>query len=99
MKWLRLFRLVRIRRALVDAYRLMRDPLVPLRLKLIALALAVLILSPLNILGDLPLLGLVDDVALLGLVAGWFIGAAARHQARAPLDADEFALVVRPVSS
>ncbi len=99
MKWLRLFRLVRIRRALVDAYRLMRDPLVPLRLKLIALALAVLILSPLNILGDLPLLGLVDDVALLGLVAGWFIGAAARHQARATLDADEFALVVRPVSS
>ncbi len=95
MKWLRLVRLVRIRHTLANAYRSMRDPLVPFRLKLIALALALLILSPLNILGDIPLLGLVDDVALMSLLAGWFVGAAMRHQARATLDADEYALVVR----
>ena len=95
MKWLRLLRLVRIRQTLADAYRAMRDPLVPLRLKLIALGLAVLILSPLNILGDIPLLGLADDVALMSLLAGWFVGAAMRHQARATLDADAYALVVR----
>ncbi len=95
MKWLRLLRLYRIRRTMLDAYRMLRNPLVPLRLKLIALGLAVLILSPLNILGDIPLLGLVDDLALLSLLAGWFIGAAARSQASATLDAEEYALVVR----
>lgn len=95
MKWLRLVRLYRIRRTMLDAYRMLRNPLVPLRLKLIALGLALLILSPLNILGDIPLLGLVDDLALLSLLAGWFIGAAARSQASATLDAEEYALVVR----
>jgi uncharacterized membrane protein YkvA (DUF1232 family) len=95
VKWLRLLRLYRIRRTMLDAYRMLRNPLVPLRLKLIALGLAVLILSPLNILGDIPLLGLVDDLALLSLLAGWFIGAAARSQASATLDAEEYALVVR----
>ena len=95
MKWFRLLRLYRIRTTLVDAYRLLRDPLVPLRLKLIVLGLALLILSPLNILGDIPVLGLVDDVALLSLLAGWFVGAAARSQAAATLDAEEYSLVVR----
>ncbi len=83
MKWLRLGRLYRIRRTLLDALRLFRDPLVPLRLKLITLALALLILSPLNILGDIPFLGLIDDVALMSLLAGWFVRAAARHEATA----------------
>ena len=57
----------------------MRSPQVPLHLKLIAGALALLIISPVNILGDIPLLGLVDDVALLSLLAGWFVAAAARQ--------------------
>jgi uncharacterized membrane protein YkvA (DUF1232 family) len=95
VKWFRLARLYRIRRTLVDAYRLMGDPLVPLRLKVIVLALAVLILSPLNILGDIPLLGLVDDFALLSLLANWFVRAAGRAQATAVIDADDGALVVR----
>jgi uncharacterized membrane protein YkvA (DUF1232 family) len=95
VKWLRLARLYRIRRSLLDAFRLLRDPLVPLHLKIITLALALLILSPLNILGDIPLLGLIDDVALLGLLAGWFVGAAIRFQNAQPLDAEELALVVR----
>jgi len=95
VKWLRLFRLYRIRRTMLDAFRLLRDPFVPLRLKLVALGLALLILSPLNILGDIPFLGLVDDVALMSMLAGWFVGAAARSQASAVLDADDLALVVR----
>ncbi len=94
MKWLRLLRLYRIRRTMLDAYRMLRNPLVPLRLKLIALGLAVLILSPLNILGDIPLLGLVDDVALMSMLAGWFVRAAARHDAAQVLDAEKVALVV-----
>jgi uncharacterized membrane protein YkvA (DUF1232 family) len=57
----------------------MRHPAVPLHLKIIAAALALLIISPLNLLGDIPFLGLFDDVALLGLLAGWFVGMAAHY--------------------
>jgi uncharacterized membrane protein YkvA (DUF1232 family) len=56
----------------------MRHPSVPLYLKLIAGGLALLILSPIDVLGDIPLLGLFDDVALLALLAGWFTHAATR---------------------
>jgi uncharacterized membrane protein YkvA (DUF1232 family) len=76
---LRFFRLFRVWGKFQDAFRLMRNPQVPLHLKLIAGALALLIISPINILGDIPLLGLLDDVALLSLLAGWFVGAAARQ--------------------
>lgn len=48
------------------------DGRVPGRLKLIAMGLLVFILSPLNILGDIPLLGLVDDAALMSVVLVWF---------------------------
>lgn len=51
------------------------DSRVPLRLKLLALAGALFILSPLNILGDIPLLGMFDDIALLGFLADWFVRA------------------------
>jgi uncharacterized membrane protein YkvA (DUF1232 family) len=95
MKWLRLLRIYRIRRTLADAFRLLRSPHVPLHLKLIALALALLIVSPLNILGDIPLLGIADDVALLSFLAGWFVRAAMQHENAAPIDATEMALVVR----
>jgi uncharacterized membrane protein YkvA (DUF1232 family) len=67
------------RRTLVRAYALVRDPRVPRRLKLLALAGALFILSPLNILGDIPLLGIIDDAALLALLAGWFVRAASPY--------------------
>ncbi len=72
-----LFRLfLTSRRNVVRAFALVQDPRVPLRLKLLTLAGAIFILSPLNILGDIPLLGIVDDVALLGLLLGWFVRSA-----------------------
>jgi uncharacterized membrane protein YkvA (DUF1232 family) len=61
------------RRTLARAYALARDSRVPLRLKLLALAGALFILSPLNLLGDIPLLGFFDDAALLALLASWFV--------------------------
>ncbi len=70
-----------LRCTLVNASRLMVHASVPLRLKLLALALGALILSPLNILGDIPVLGIVDDVALLGIMLGWFVNAASPHVA------------------
>jgi uncharacterized membrane protein YkvA (DUF1232 family) len=57
-----------------------------MRLKLTALALALFILSPLNILGDIPLLGIVDDVALLALLINWFVRAAERHETGPPIE-------------
>jgi uncharacterized membrane protein YkvA (DUF1232 family) len=48
------------------------DRRVPARLKVIAVVAALFIVSPLNILGDLPLLGIIDDAALLALVLTWF---------------------------
>ena len=48
------------------------DGRVPGRLKWSALAAAVLVISPLDLLGDIPLLGVVDDAALLALVLAWF---------------------------
>jgi uncharacterized membrane protein YkvA (DUF1232 family) len=76
---LRFFRLFRVWGRFRDAFGLLRSPKVPLHLKLVAGALSLLILSPVNILGDIPLLGLLDDVALLSLLAGWFVTAANRH--------------------
>jgi uncharacterized membrane protein YkvA (DUF1232 family) len=88
MRVLRYFRLIRIWRSFGDAFRMMRSPRVPLHLKIIAGALALLIISPLNILGDIPLLGLFDDVALLGILAGWFVSAAARHDALTTIEGE-----------
>ncbi len=88
MRVLRFFRLFRVWGKFRDAFGLMRSPQVPLHLKLIAGVLALLIISPLNILGDIPLLGLIDDVALLSLLAGWFVGTAARYAALATIDGE-----------
>jgi len=88
MRILRFFRLFRAWRTFGKAIRLARHPAVPLHLKLIALAGVLLILSPLNILGDIPFLGLFDDVALLGLLAGWFAGMAVRYVVTAPIEGE-----------
>jgi uncharacterized membrane protein YkvA (DUF1232 family) len=75
-----LFRLfLTSRRSAIRAYALVRDPRVPLRLKVIAVAALLFILSPLNILGDIPLLGIVDDVALIALLLSWFVRVASPY--------------------
>jgi uncharacterized membrane protein YkvA (DUF1232 family) len=81
IKAMRYFRLFRVWRSFGNAFKLMRSPRVPLYLKLIAAVLALLIISPVNILGDIPLVGLFDDVTLLSVLAAWFVSAAARHEA------------------
>ncbi|MDB5071420.1 MAG: hypothetical protein JWM87_2531 [Candidatus Eremiobacteraeota bacterium] len=67
------------RRTLARAFELVRDPRVPLRLKVLTAAGALFILSPLNILGDIPLLGILDDAALLALLLTWFVRAGSRY--------------------
>jgi uncharacterized membrane protein YkvA (DUF1232 family) len=67
------------RRTVVRAYALARDARVPLRLKLIAAAALLFILSPLNVLGDIPLLGIADDAVLIALVLSWFVRVASPY--------------------
>lgn len=65
-------------RTLQRAYALVRDARVPQHLKLGLIAAVLFILSPLNILGDIPLLGIADDAALLAGVASLFVNLAER---------------------
>ncbi len=52
---------------------LLRDARVPRGAKIAAILAVVFIVSPLNILGDIPLLGFFDDTALLLFVAHTFV--------------------------
>jgi uncharacterized membrane protein YkvA (DUF1232 family) len=66
---------------------LLGDLRVPLRVKVAALVVALLILSPLNVFGDIPMLGVADDVALLGLLVNWFVRSADRYVV-SPIDGE-----------
>ena len=52
---------------------LMRNPAIPLTAKIAALGAAVLIISPLDVFGFIPILGQIDDVVLLGYVVHLFV--------------------------
>jgi uncharacterized membrane protein YkvA (DUF1232 family) len=67
------------RRTILRAWRLARDERVPMRFKIMASVGVLLILSPLNLLGDIPLLGFFDDAALLGFLLSWFVRVAAPY--------------------
>ncbi|MFY9631820.1 MAG: DUF1232 domain-containing protein [Candidatus Cybelea sp.] len=58
---------------------LMRDTRVPLALKLVAVAIGVLVISPIDIFSDIPVLGALDDAALLALLSMWFVSQAGKH--------------------
>lgn len=50
-----------------------RDTRVPLLLKLGTVAAGVLIVSPLDLLSDIPVIGLLDDAALLAVLVNVFV--------------------------
>jgi uncharacterized membrane protein YkvA (DUF1232 family) len=58
---------------------LIRDARVPLALKLMAAAIALLVISPIDIFGDIPVLGALDDATLLLLLSMWFVSQASKH--------------------
>jgi uncharacterized membrane protein YkvA (DUF1232 family) len=64
---------------------LLRDARVPLSLKLVAAAIGLLVISPLDLFGDVPVLGALDDAALLTLLCMWFVSQAARHVEPVPV--------------
>lgn len=57
---------------------LMRDARVPTAVKASTAILALLIVSPLDVLGDIPVLGLLDDAVLLTLLCSAFVWLATR---------------------
>ncbi|HEY0798421.1 MAG TPA: hypothetical protein VGD50_04680 [Candidatus Baltobacteraceae bacterium] len=69
-----LLRIVSLARtSLPRLWPLMRDERVPLWLKAGTVVSAVLIISPLDIFSDIPILGLFDDFTLLALVGTLFV--------------------------
>ena len=77
MKILRL--LFAAKTAIFRTVPLLRDARVPVSLKLVAAAIGLLIISPVDLFGDVPALGALDDAALLTLLCIWFVSQAARH--------------------
>lgn len=75
-----LFRLfATLRTELPRLLPLLRDVRVPLWSKVLAGLAAALILSPLDLLGDIPIVGLLDDAALLLLVVHCFVAFAEKR--------------------
>ncbi len=66
------------RRNLFRVAPLMRDARVPSALKAGTIAAALLIVSPLDVFGDIPALGVLDDGILLVLLLAWFVTQATR---------------------
>ncbi|HYZ15125.1 MAG TPA: hypothetical protein VE591_01940, partial [Candidatus Acidoferrum sp.] len=87
MRLIRLF--TTSRRSLVRLPGLLLSDAVPLRYKLLVVGLALLIISPLNIFGDIPFFGIVDDVVLFGLLLDWFVRNAERSIATATIDGSD----------
>ena len=66
-------------RALPQVLPMLRDRRVPLLLKVAAVASAFLIISPIDVFGDIPVLGTIDDAALLMMAATIFVRLAKGH--------------------
>ena len=58
---------------------LLRDTRVPAMLKIVSAVIALAIVSPIDVFGDVPVLGALDDAALLTLLCMWFVSQAAKH--------------------
>ena len=58
---------------------LMRDKHVPTALKAGAIAMGLLIISPLDVFSDIPVLGLLDDALLLTILCGLFVFIAGKY--------------------
>jgi uncharacterized membrane protein YkvA (DUF1232 family) len=81
------------RHALPRLLPLMRNSGVPLWLKLGTATAALLVVSPLDLFGDIPILGALDDAVLLLLVANLFILLAERMLRRDGYGAREVRVV------
>jgi hypothetical protein len=90
MKFLRLLGVARL--SIPRVIPLMRDPVVPFWLKAATIGLALAIASPLDLLGDIPVIGLFDDVALLAVLVSAFVAIAETLRERLLVRVDPLAM-------
>jgi uncharacterized membrane protein YkvA (DUF1232 family) len=83
-----------VRSAMPRVLPLMRDNRVPQWLKVSAAAIAFLIVSPLDIVGDIPILGILDDATLLAILATLFVNTAEKML---PHDEEQTMRTVHPI--
>ncbi|MGC2405610.1 MAG: DUF1232 domain-containing protein [Candidatus Cybelea sp.] len=83
MKLIRL--LFAAKTAIFRTVPLLRDRRVPLALKLIVAAIALMVISPVDLFSDIPVLGALDDAALLTLLCMWFVSQASKHVEPVPV--------------
>jgi uncharacterized membrane protein YkvA (DUF1232 family) len=83
MKVMRL--LLAAKTAIFRTVPLMFDARVPSALKLTAVVIGVLVISPIDIFSDIPVLGTLDDLGLLTLLCVWFVSQAAKHVEPVPV--------------
>jgi uncharacterized membrane protein YkvA (DUF1232 family) len=83
MRLLRLF--FAAKTAIFRTVPLLRDARVPISLKVVAAAIGLLIVSPIDVFGDVPVLGALDDAALLTLLCMWFVSQASSHVEPVPV--------------
>jgi uncharacterized membrane protein YkvA (DUF1232 family) len=67
-----------VRSALPRLMPLMRDERIPQWLKTGTVVGALVIISPLDLFGDIPILGILDDVTLLAILATFFVNVATK---------------------
>lgn len=63
----------------------MRDSRVPTALKVGTVAIGLAVISPIDLFSDIPVLGALDDVALLTLLCMLFVRVAGRHVEPVPV--------------
>ena len=73
------------KKAIFRTFPLMRDVRVPLSLKLLTAAIALVVVSPVDLFSDIPVLGALDDAALLTLLCVWFVSQAGKHVEPVPV--------------
>ena len=71
--------------AILRTLPLVRDARVPTSLKLTAAAIGLLVISPIDVFSDIPVLGALDDAALLTLLCMWFVSQASKHVEPVPV--------------
>ncbi|MFY9738516.1 MAG: DUF1232 domain-containing protein [Candidatus Cybelea sp.] len=71
--------------AIVRTAPLVCDARVPTSLKLIAAGIGLLVISPIDVFSDIPVLGALDDAALLTLLCMWFVSQASKYVEPVPV--------------
>lgn len=67
-------RIILFRKEAVTLFHAFREPRTPLYLKLAMIGVVLYVLSPIDLIPDvLPMLGIVDDVMLVGIAVSWIV--------------------------